>query len=57
MEKISRTDCVRNDVLRGVKFGMNILHTVHKRKTNWIGHILCSNSFPKHVIHVRLWEG
>jgi len=29
---------------------MNILHTIHKRKTKWIGHILRRDCFPKHVI-------
>jgi hypothetical protein len=27
----------------------NILHTVKRRKTNWIGQILCGNSLLKHV--------
>jgi len=39
MEKISLTDRVKNEVLRRVKDGRNILRTVHRRKVNWI---LCS---------------
>jgi hypothetical protein len=27
-----------------------ILHTITRRKANWIGHILCSNWLIKHVI-------
>ena len=41
MEKISWTDHVRNEeVLLRVKEQRNILHEIHKRKANWIGHIL-----------------
>jgi len=50
MEKISRTDHVRNEeVLRGVKEGRNFLHAV-KRRVNWIGHILHRNCLLKYVI-------
>ena len=28
----------------------NILHTIRKRKANWIGHILCRNCLLKQVI-------
>ena len=43
MEKISWTDHVRNeDVLLRVKEQRNILHEIHKRKANWIGHIFAS---------------
>ena len=39
-EKISWSDRVRNeDVLRRVKEERNILHTMKRRKANWIGHI------------------
>jgi len=42
--------CVRNEeVLRTVKEERNILRTVKRRKANWIGHILCTNSLLKHV--------
>jgi hypothetical protein len=29
---------------------MNILHTVQRRKVNWIGHILRGNGLLKHII-------
>jgi hypothetical protein len=46
MEKISWTDHVRNEeVLLRVKEQRNILHEIRKRKVNWIGRILCTNSF------------
>jgi len=41
MEKISWTDHVRNEeVLLRVKEQRDILCEIHKRKANWIGHIL-----------------
>jgi heme exporter protein D len=46
MEKISWTDRVRNEeVLHKVKEERNILHTVKRRKADWvwIGHILRRN--------------
>ena len=54
MEKISWTDCVKTEeVLRRVKEGKNILHTVEGRKDKWIGHIICRNCLLKHVTD---WE-
>ena len=53
MEKISWTDRVRNEVLHGVK-DRNILHTVKRRKVNWIGHILCRNWLLIHVIEGKV---
>jgi hypothetical protein len=51
MEKISWTDRVRNEeVLLRVKEERNILHTVKRRKADWIGHILRRDCFLKHVI-------
>jgi len=42
MEKISWTDRVENEeVLHTDKEVRNILHTVKRRKANWIGQILC----------------
>jgi len=41
---------MRNDVLHGVKERMNIIHTIHKRKANWMGHILRRNCILEHVI-------
>jgi hypothetical protein len=54
MEKISRTDRVRNEVLHSVKEERNILHTIKGRKANWIGHILRRNCLLKHVIEGKL---
>jgi hypothetical protein len=53
--KISWTDRVRNEeVLHRVKEGRNILHTIKRRKANWIGHILRRNCLLKHVIGGKL---
>jgi hypothetical protein len=44
MEKISWTDRVRNEeVLHRVKEERNIVHTIKRRKANWIGHNLLTN--------------
>ena len=32
----------------------NIIHTVKRRKTNWIGHILQRNCHLKHVIEGKI---
>jgi hypothetical protein len=54
-EKISWTDRVRNEeVLHRVKEERNIVHTIKRRKDNWIGHILCRNCLLKHVIEGKL---
>jgi hypothetical protein len=55
MEKISWTDRVRNEeVLHRVNEERNILHTIKRRKANWIGHILRRNCLLKHVIEGRI---
>jgi hypothetical protein len=55
MQKISWTDRVRNEeVLHRVKEERNILHTIRRRKANWIGHILRKNCLLKHVIEGNL---
>jgi hypothetical protein len=55
MEKISCTDRVRNEeVLHRVKEVRNILHTIKRRKDNWIGHILRRNCLLKHVTEGKL---
>jgi hypothetical protein len=55
MEKISWTDRVRNEeVLHRVKEERIILHTIKRRKANWIGHILRRNCLLKHVIEGKL---
>jgi hypothetical protein len=49
--EISWTEHVGNEeVLYTVKEERNILHTVNRRKGNWIGHVLCRNCLLKHVI-------
>jgi len=41
MEKISCTDRVKNErLLHRHKVEWNIVHTITRRKANWIGHIL-----------------
>jgi len=58
MEKISWTDHVRNEeVLLRVKEQRNILHEIHKRKANWIGHILRRNCFLQRVIEEKIQGG
>jgi hypothetical protein len=55
MYKISWTDRVRNEeVLHRVKEGRKILHTIKRRKANWIGHILRRNCLLKHVIEEKV---
>jgi hypothetical protein len=55
MEKISWTDHVENEeVLHSVKEERNILHTIKRRKANWIGHVLRRNCLLKHVIEGRI---
>jgi hypothetical protein len=45
---------VRNgEVLHRVK-ERNIVHTIKRRKANWIGHILRRNCLLKHVIEGKL---
>jgi hypothetical protein len=38
------------EILQRVKEERNILHTIKRRKANWIGHILRRNCLLKHVI-------
>ena len=55
MEKISWTGRVKNEeVLQGVKEERNILHTIKRRKDDWIGHILRRNCVVKHVIEGKI---
>jgi hypothetical protein len=55
MEKISWTSHVRNEeVLLGVKEQRNILHEIHKRKANWIGHILRRKCLLQRVIEGKI---
>jgi hypothetical protein len=51
IEKIRCTDLVRNEeALQRVKEQRNILQTIKRRKSNWIGQILGRNCLLKHVI-------
>jgi hypothetical protein len=46
---------VRNEeVLHRVKEERNILHTIRRRKANWISHILHGNCLLKHMIEGKL---
>jgi hypothetical protein len=46
---------VRNEeVLRRVKEERNTLHTIKRRKDNWIGHILRRNCLLKHGIEGKI---
>jgi hypothetical protein len=47
---ISWTDHMRNnDILHRNKAERNFLHTIKRRKANWIGHVLCRNCLLKHI--------
>jgi hypothetical protein len=51
MEKIGWIGHVRNEeVLHRVKEERNILHTMKRRKTNWICYVLHRNCLLKHII-------
>jgi len=54
IEKIIWNDCVKNELLRRVKWERHIVHTVKRRKANWIGHMLRRNCLLKHVAEVRM---
>jgi hypothetical protein len=56
MEKISLTDHVKNEVLHRVKDERNILSTIHRRKVNWVGHILCRDCLLKHDFEGKMAE-
>jgi hypothetical protein len=46
---------VRNEeVLLRVKGARNIVLTINRKKTNWIGHILGRNCLLKYVIEVKI---
>jgi len=50
-EKIGWTIHVKNEeVLHRVKEERNILHTIKRRRANWIGHILHRSCLLKHSI-------
>jgi len=45
---------VKNEVLRRINEKRNILHTVKRRKDNWICHILRRNCLIKHIIEGKI---
>jgi hypothetical protein len=54
-EQISWTDSVNNEaILHRVKKERNILHTIRRRKPNWIGHILRKNCLLSHIIERKI---
>jgi hypothetical protein len=58
MEKIIWIDRVRNgEVLQRGKEERNILHTIQRRKTNWVGLILHINYLLKRGIEEKTEEG
>jgi hypothetical protein len=50
--EVSWNDRVRNEIYRTVE-ERNIVHTIKRRKANWVGHILRTNCLIKHVIEGR----
>jgi len=55
MERISWTDRVRNkELLRRVKEKRKVLHTIKRRKTSWICHILSRNCLLKRFIEGKI---
>jgi hypothetical protein len=42
------------EVLQRVKEKRNILQTIKRRNTNWIGHILCRNCLLKHMVEGKI---
>jgi len=58
LEKVAEyhlTYRVRNEeLLQGDKEEVNILHTINRRKTDWIVHVSSSNCFLKHVIERKI---
>jgi hypothetical protein len=43
MAKVSWTDHIRTEVSQKVKEERNVLHTIKRKKANWISHILHRN--------------
>ena len=58
MEKSIWIERVKNGILHRVKEERDILHTVKRRKSNWVGNILRRNCLLKYVIEGILeWVG
>jgi hypothetical protein len=45
---------MRSEVLHRVKEDRNIVHTVNRRKADWIGHILCRNCLLRYIIRGKI---
>ena len=57
MEKVIWTGHLRNkEILHRVKEERNILHTMKRRKADWIGYILRRNCLLKHIIEETIGE-
>ena len=55
LEKFNFSDWVKNEkVLHRVKEGINIVHTIKRRKANWIGYILRRDCLLKHDIEGKM---
>jgi len=55
MEKIIWTDRVKNEVvLHRVKRGRHNVHTITRRKVNWIGHILRIKCLIKYIVEGKI---
>jgi hypothetical protein len=54
MRKIVWTHSVKNEVLHRVKEERNIVHTVKRRKANWIGHSLRGNCVLKRGVEGKI---
>jgi hypothetical protein len=55
IEQISWTNHVKNEVvLHGVMEEMNVVHTMTRKKTNWITHILRRKGLLRHVIEGKV---
>jgi hypothetical protein len=50
MEKISWTDHVKNEVLHRMNWEKNNLHTIKRRKANWVGQCLRRNCLLKYAV-------
>ena len=54
LEKASWTDRVKNKVLHIVREERNILHTITRMKTKFLGHILHMKCLIKHVLEGKM---
>jgi hypothetical protein len=45
---------INQEVLHRVSQARNILHTIKRKKANWIGHILRRNCLLKHFIEGKM---